>query len=344
MASLRPRSPRLPQRLRDAGDDADADARVPRGRRRPLAESSDARLFDVARRRAAGSGSGGLRRGGGVLLRQLPSLEERGGVSAARRDRSSARRHRGVLPHTRAVDALLPVVALRPAQQRVADSLTSRLSAPLPAEGQYGPEVALVSLAARIYNRFCPHCQKDVLAESSTRLWRAPRYLILQLSRFEYVSNAQLGAEFDFDSRKRKIATKVEFPLTDLDVTELVHPDARKEGETFLYDLVAVCNHMGNVDYGHYIAFCRDDNDGEPKWFEYDDERVTLMRPEDVITEGAYMLIYQRKNVGNISSQEVAELAKKIMEESENTECPVCCTSFSFFTYTLFMDINLGEL
>lgn len=183
-----------------------------------------------------------------------------------------------------------------------------------------------------------------MLAESSTRLWRAPRYLILQLSRFEYVSNAQLGAEFDFDSRKRKIATKVEFPLTDLDVTELVHPDARKEGETFLYDLVAVCNHMGNVDYGHYIAFCRDDNDGEPKWFEYDDERVTLMRPEDVITEGAYMLIYQRKNVGNISSQEVAELAKKIMEESENKECPVCCTSFSFFTYTLFMDINLGEL
>lgn len=183
-----------------------------------------------------------------------------------------------------------------------------------------------------------------MLAESSTRLWRAPRYLILQLSRFEYVSNAQLGAEFDFDSRKRKIATKVEFPLTDLDVTELVHSDARKEGETFLYDLVAVCNHMGNVDYGHYIAFCRDDNDGEPKWFEYDDERVTLMRPEDVITEGAYMLIYQRKNVGNISSQEVAELAKKIMEESENTECPVCCTSFSFFTYTLLMDINLGEL
>ena len=92
-----------------------------------------------------------------------------------------------------------------------------------------------------------------MLAESSTRLWRAPRYLILQLSRFEYVSNAQLGAEFDFDSRKRKIATKVEFPLTDLDVTELVHPDARKEGETFLYDLVAVCNHMGNVDYGHSL-------------------------------------------------------------------------------------------
>ena len=166
-------------------------------------------------------------------------------------------------------------------------------------------------------NRFCPKCQKDVLAESHTWIWRAPRYLILQLTRFEYVSNAQLGGTaFDFDARKRKVATKVEYPLTDLDLTPFVHPDAREEQESFIYDLIAVCNHMGNVDYGHYIAFCRDTNDGIPRWFEYDDERVIEMKPENVVTEEAYMLIYQRKDVGNMSSEEVFKIAKEMQEKA----------------------------
>ena len=126
------------------------------------------------------------------------------------------------------------------------------------------------------------------MAESHTWIWRAPRYLILQLTRFEYDSNAQLGGTaFDFDARKRKVATKVEYPLTDLDLTPFVHPDAREEQESFIYDLIAVCNHMGNVDYGHYIAFCRDTNDGVPRWFEYDDERVIEMKPENVVTQEA---------------------------------------------------------
>ncbi len=155
------------------------------------------------------------------------------------------------------------------------------------------------------------------MAESHTWIWRAPRYLILQLTRFEYVSNAQLGGTaFDFDARKRKVATKVEYPLTDLDLTPFVHPDAREEQESFIYDLIAVCNHMGNVDYGHYIAFCRDTNDGVPRWFEYDDERVIEMKPENVVTEEAYMLIYQRKDVGNMSSEEVFKIAKEMQEKA----------------------------
>ena len=121
---------------------------------------------------------------------------------------------------------------------------------------------------------------------------------------------------FDFDARKRKVATKVEYPLTDLDLTPFVHPDAREEQESFIYDLIAVCNHMGNVDYGHYIAFCRDTNDGVPRWFEYDDERVIEMKPENVVTEEAYMLIYQRKDVGNMSSEEVFKIAKEMQEKA----------------------------
>ena len=99
-------------------------------------------------------------------------------------------------------------------------------------------------------------------------------------------------------------------------MTPFVHPDAREEQESFIYDLIAVCNHMGNVDYGHYIAFCRDTNDGVPRWFEYDDERVIEMKPENVVTEEAYMLIYQRKDVGNMSSEEVFKIAKEMQEKA----------------------------
>lgn len=173
-----------------------------------------------------------------------------------------------------------------------------------------------------IMNRFCPNCKKDVLAESSMMIWKAPRYLTIQLSRFEYVSNSQLGGmEFDFDARKRKLSTMVDFPLCDLDITPYVHEDARKEGETFLYDLIAVCNHFGNVDFGHYIAFCKDTIDGVEKWFEYDDNTVTEMKPEDVVTESAYMLIYQRKDAGNMSSAEVANMVKEMMKEKESEVC-----------------------
>ena len=157
---------------------------------------------------------------------------------------------------------------------------------------------------------FCPHCQKDVVASATTWIWKSPRYLIIQLSRFEYVTNEQLGGmNVDFENRRRKVETRVVFPLKDLDVSEFVHEDA-KNGEQFRYDLVAVCNHFGTADYGHYVAFCKDNNDGEDKWYRYDDELVTRMSEDEVVTADAYMLIYQRQGAGNCSAKDVLELIK----------------------------------
>ena len=157
---------------------------------------------------------------------------------------------------------------------------------------------------------FCPKCQKDVLASATTWIWKSPRYLIIQLSRFEYVTNEQLGGmDVDFENRRRKVETRVVFPLKDLDVSAFVHEDVKSEGE-FRYDLVAVCNHFGTADYGHYVAFCKDNNDGEDKWYRYDDELVTRMREDEVVTADAYMLIYQRQGTGNCSSKDVLELLK----------------------------------
>ena len=59
------------------------------------------------------------------------------------------------------------------------------------------------------------------------------------------------------------------------------------------YDLFAVCNHMGNMNSGHYTAFCRNQRDGQ--WYSYNDTQVNPINDSEVVTKGAYMLFYSRR-------------------------------------------------
>lgn len=61
-----------------------------------------------------------------------------------------------------------------------------------------------------------------------------------------------------------------------------------------IYDLYAVCNHTGNMNSGHYTAFCRNHRDGQ--WYSYDDTQVNAINESEVVTKGAYMLFYSRRN------------------------------------------------
>ena len=168
---------------------------------------------------------------------------------------------------------------------------------------------------------FCPHCQKDVIASSISSIWKAPHYLIIQLSRFEYVTSNQVGSTtVSFDNRKRKVETKVVFPITDLDITPYVHKDALKENETCKYDLIAVCNHCGNSDCGHYTAFCRDENDDCVKWFKYDDDYVSPLKEKNIVTADAYMLIYQRQGVESCSTKDIVNMIHEKQEKMKEEE------------------------
>ena len=60
-----------------------------------------------------------------------------------------------------------------------------------------------------------------------------------------------------------------------------------------IYDLYAVCNHTGNMNSGHYTAFCRNHRDGQ--WYSYDDSQVNPISESEVVTKGAYMLFYSRR-------------------------------------------------
>ncbi|KDD74613.1 hypothetical protein H632_c1183p0, partial [Helicosporidium sp. ATCC 50920] len=67
------------------------------------------------------------------------------------------------------------------------------------------------------------------------------------------------------------------------------------------YDLYAVSNHYGSLAGGHYTAACRVPGGlgaapGEA-WYSFNDEIVTRVTPEQVVSPSAYMLFYVRRDV-----------------------------------------------
>ncbi len=54
--------------------------------------------------------------------------------------------------------------------------------------------------------------------------------------------------------------------------------------------MIAVCNHMGNLGFGHYTAYTKRGD----RWYECDDATVTPVQPHQIKTDSAYALFYRR--------------------------------------------------
>lgn len=83
-----------------------------------------------------------------------------------------------------------------------------------------------------------------------------------------------------------------------------------------MYELSGVVVHQGTANVGHYITFARPRDESRETWFRFDDERVDVVRFEDVLAESiggcvshqkdssanhcvsstAYILMYELKN------------------------------------------------
>ncbi|XP_029431895.1 ubiquitin carboxyl-terminal hydrolase 31 isoform X2 [Rhinatrema bivittatum] len=112
--------------------------------------------------------------------------------------------------------------------------------------------------------------------------------------------------------RRLKLQNIVKFPLLGLDMTPHVvkrsqsswslpshwSPWRRPYGlgrdpEDYVYDLYAVCNHLGTMQGGHYTAYCKNSVDG--LWYCFDDSDVQPLAEEEVCKQTAYILFYQRR-------------------------------------------------
>lgn len=110
------------------------------------------------------------------------------------------------------------------------------------------------------------------------RFWNFPKILVVTLKRFIVSGN-----------RISKSNAHVDFPITGLDLSEFAYD---YQPQKYIYDLYAVCNHMGDVNGGHYNAFVKNKMG---KWLLFDDERVSIVNPQQIVTPMAYCFFYRRR-------------------------------------------------
>ena len=90
----------------------------------------------------------------------------------------------------------------------------------------------------------CPKCRDERQGKQHMSLWRLPDLLTFHVKRFN------MSARW-----REKITTKVQFPMTGLDLGQWCHAEA--ESQDVVYDLIGVMNHYGSMTGGHYVASIR---------------------------------------------------------------------------------------
>ena len=143
-------------------------------------------------------------------------------------------------------------------------------------------------------------------------IYRLPCYLTFQLNRCYYKSGVESGDRkahpANVSSNYYKVYTKVSYPLRNLDMKPFLCTESQEE---WLYDLIGVCCHHGEMLNGHYYTFCKDNVDGKEQWWFYSDARVSKVEESEVMNKNAYMLVYQRKNHGTHTMQDILRLIQE---------------------------------
>ena len=136
-----------------------------------------------------------------------------------------------------------------------------------------------------IENYKCSVCNENRTVNKTTKIWRTPSVLFIQLKRFEVLPNGRI----------RKNNTDVDIPLT-LDLS----PYCDESMETDLvinrkYKLKGYSNHLGSMSGGHYTADCMCIVDNKT-WYHFDDSNVSRNTNKMIDTSNAYILMYELEN------------------------------------------------
>jgi len=127
---------------------------------------------------------------------------------------------------------------------------------------------------------YCSKCQTHKPAIKKIQIFKLPPVLYISFKRFKGL--------------RQKQTTRVDFPLKDFDMSKYVLSQRQKSQESLVYDLIAVSNHQGTLQAGHYTAFAK--NKGQ--WYHFNDEVVKPVGHQDqVVSSLAYNLFYVRKDI-----------------------------------------------
>ncbi len=82
--------------------------------------------------------------------------------------------------------------------------------------------------------------------------------------------------------------------MTELDLSSYILEAKFNDKINYIYDLFAVSNHFGGISGGHYTAFGF--NNLLNKWYEFNDSSVRSADKDSIVSEGAYLLFYRRRD------------------------------------------------
>lgn len=121
----------------------------------------------------------------------------------------------------------------------------------------------------------CEECHKKTVHRKEILISRPPNILILSLQRIN-------------GRTQRKIDCPVEYPEK-LNISEFIDDECGHKNECS-YSLYGIGNHSGTMDFGHYYAYIKlDDNN----WYEYNDSHVSSMNGISSSSSSAYVLYYK---------------------------------------------------
>ena len=151
--------------------------------------------------------------------------------------------------------------------------------------------INLINKTINIYDCFDLFCKTELLrednqwkcdktnkyydAEQITKIWKYPQIMIINLKRFDFNQN--------------KINVNIDFPIKNLNLSNFC---IGYNNNKSIYDLYAICNHRGNLNNGHYYAYCKHKNN---KWYNFNDSDIKEIKEESLITNKAYCLFYKLK-------------------------------------------------
>lgn len=135
---------------------------------------------------------------------------------------------------------------------------------------------------------YCVSCKKSQQAYKKTEIFYSPKYLIINLKRFEYIVGNKASNKNNKTAIFNKIDTNVSYPVKELNLSDITH---NQYSTNDLYELYGVVQHYGSQSGGHYTSICN--NNGT--WYEFNDNSVFKIEDEYVNSNSAYMLFYRKK-------------------------------------------------
>ena len=157
----------------------------------------------------------------------------------------------------------------------------------------------------------CPRCKEFREGKQHMDIWRLPDLLTFHIKRFN------CSARW-----REKITTKVNFPLTGLDMSDWCHSESVCV-DNVVYDLIGVMNHYGGMTGGHYVATCKATTCGpdgrEEVAFSFPGAGTNLASVSDETDKVGWRLggIRKEKEMVNQNKVSAAAAAKYASESAE---------------------------